>query len=839
MTPTSSVSEDVLARARELRLAGLADNSAGRPVRAARTLRAALKLLPPLADPADREVDAVRVACLLTLAMAELLTTGLDSATSRLAEARALAGDDPELVARCRCQRGIVLLRVGDFAKAAGELDVVVSEPHWFTVPERAAIMLNRAVISFELGRPAAAEPQYAAAVRLAAEAGDDRLLFMAEHNRGYARYLTGDLPGALAAMAAAEELEADVFRGPSLFALARVLGEAGLLDQAIETLDRAQTVCRPQVDRILRAEIARERAVLLRLTGEFDDAARAARAARAAFHRLGAPGPEAAAALIALDCDLSRGRRLPDVLAGALTNEALARELGDSDLVARSIAVAAEAAARLDRPEVARAALRRFPRDFHGLVVHLRHVYAAAVTDLAAGIRPRRRLAAAATDLASSQATSGSLDSRAARKVLSLRLAGLDLDLAVDRGPTDVLRTLERWSSMGLPVVRPPANARQADLTQRLRSLSQALRDEPNSPEAAARRTESARLQRELTKLGLAQRQQGTTAEALPELREALAGLIAADRDLLWLFPHDGGLWGVGVIAGRRRLSRLADLDRCLETARRLQADLRAAAYQPAGALRDAVATSLATGLDWLDEAVVRPWRLRSSGLVVIGTHAVSSLPWGRLPSLAGVPVTVARSATEWSGRRTTSPATSVEVLTGPGLRHADAEADQVVTAWPGARLVRDAGSSDLLSALAGAEVVHVAAHGQHQPASPLFSSLRMADGDVYAHELPTGEVRARHVVLSACELGSAQVRPGDEPLGLAHTLLAIGVNSVVAAVAPVPDDETAAVMAAYHRGLAGGMATDEALAAAAAGSAFVVLGSSWSSAVLPSVRQ
>jgi hypothetical protein len=461
--------------------------------------------------------------------------------------------------------------------------------------------------------------------------------------------------------------------------------------------------------------------------------------------------------------------------------------------------------------------------------VIHLRQVYAAAVTDIAAGRPPRRRLVAAAADLASSQATSGSLDSRAARKVLALRLAGLDLGLAVDRGPTDVLRTLERWNSMGLPVVHPPADPRQAELTQRLRVLSQALRDEPQAPDAAARRAESAHVQRQLTELGLAQRQQDTDTDALPDLREALDGLAAEDRDLLWLFPHAGGLWGVGVAGGRRRVTRLADLDRCLETSRRLQADLRAAAYQPVGALRDAIAASLTGGVDWLDNAVVRPWRLRSAGLVVIGTHAVSSVPWGRLPSLAGVPVTVARSITEWSARRTVSASPSVEVLTGPGLQHVDAEADQVASAWPESRLTREARSSDLISSLAGSVVVHVAAHGQHQPASPLFSSLRMADGDVYAHELPAGEVRARHVVLSACDVGTAQVRPGDEPLGLAHTLLAMGVTSVVAAVAPVPDDETATIMAAYHHELAAGLPTDEALARAGAGSAFIVLGSSW----------
>ena len=794
-------------------------------MRAASRLRRALGLLDGV--PASREATVLRVACMLTLAMSEIATSGFETAMQRLAEARELAGDDPELLARWRCQRGIVLLRAGDFAQAARELDAVVTDLQWFTARERAAILVNRGVINFELGRPAEAEPEYAAAAVLAAEIGDEQLLYMAEFNRGYGRYLTGDLPGALSGMAAAEAVDADVYRAKSLFALARVLGEAGLLDQALETLDRAQAASR-RGDRIMRAEIDRERAVLLRLTGEFTDAARAARRAGAVFRRLGASDHEAAAALIALDCDLSRGRRLPDVLVGASALEMLAREFGDTDLVARSIAVSAEAASRLGHPDVAREALRRSPRGLHGLVIHLRHVYAAAVTDLAAGHTPRRRLAAAAADLASSQATSGSLDSRSARKVLSLRLSALDIGLAVDNGPSDVLRTLERWAT-GLPAVRPPADPHQADLTQRLRSLSQALRDDPHVPEATARRSESARLQRELTALGLAQRQQVTAAAALPGVSEAVTNITAAGRDLLWLFPHDGGLWGVGVVGGRRRLARLADLDRCLETTRRLQADLRATAYQPAGPLRELIGSSLTSSLDWLDESVVRPWRLRSAGLVVIGTHAVSSVPWGRLPSLAGVPVTVARSATEWAARRTVSGSAEVSVLTGPGLRHAATEAGQVAAAWPGSHLVQDASAADLVSALAGSDVVHVAAHGQHQPASPLFSSLRMADGDVYAHELPSGAIRARHVVLSACDVGSAQVRPGDEPLGLAHTLLATGVTSVVAAVAPVPDDETAAVMAAYHRRLATGLPTDEALAEAAGGSAFVVLGSSW----------
>ena len=61
----------------------------------------------------------------------------------------------------------------------------------------------------------------------------------------------------------------------------------------------------------------------------------------------------------------------------------------------------------------------------------------------------------------------------------------------------------------------------------------------------------------------------------------------------------------------------------------------------------------------------------------------------------------------------------------------------------------------------------MHVAAHGTHQQESPLFSSLRVADGPLYAYELDAGDRPAPCVVLSACEAGLSTVRPGDEGLG------------------------------------------------------------------------
>jgi CHAT domain-containing protein len=108
------------------------------------------------------------------------------------------------------------------------------------------------------------------------------------------------------------------------------------------------------------------------------------------------------------------------------------------------------------------------------------------------------------------------------------------------------------------------------------------------------------------------------------------------------------------------------------------------------------------------------------------------------------------------------------------------------------------------------------VAAHGVHQPENPLFSSVRMADGPVFAHELDQTHQAPEHVVLSACEVGLATVRPGDEALGLASVLLHLGTRSVIAGVARVGDEVAEQTMAAYHRRLAGGADSAHALAEA-----------------------
>jgi CHAT domain-containing protein len=142
-----------------------------------------------------------------------------------------------------------------------------------------------------------------------------------------------------------------------------------------------------------------------------------------------------------------------------------------------------------------------------------------------------------------------------------------------------------------------------------------------------------------------------------------------------------------------------------------------------------------------------------------------------------------------------------------------------------------RAANREALAAAMTSAAVVHVAAHGQHQTENPLFSSLRLADGLLFAHEL--GET-APHVVLSACELGLATVRTGDEALGLTSVLLHLGTRSVISGVARVGDRSAAEAMVAYHRLLAAGSDTADALAQAVAATAeplpLLCFGTEWS---------
>jgi hypothetical protein len=259
-----------------------------------------------------------------------------------------------------------------------------------------------------------------------------------------------------------------------------------------------------------------------------------------------------------------------------------------------------------------------------------------------------------------------------------------------------------------------------------------------------------------------------------------------------------------------------------------------------PSG-IRAAVRSSLERSLARLDAVLLSP--VDTGGrLALVSTGALGQLPWASLPSLRGRPIVVAPSATKWLASTAAAAGGGLDVVAfaGPDLGRGDEEVSAVRAAWRSGRSLTGARAttSALTEAVASASVLHVAAHGVHQPENPLFSSLRMVDGPVFAHELDRHGRAPDHVILSACEVGLATIRPGDEPLGLASVLLQLGTRSVVAGVARVGDELAEQTMAAYHAKLVRGCDSSVALAEALAEvdadvtPPFVNFGAAWSPA-------
>ena len=143
--------------------------------------------------------------------------------------------------------------------------------------------------------------------------------------------------------------------------------------------------------------------------------------------------------------------------------------------------------------------------------------------------------------------------------------------------------------------------------------------------------------------------------------------------------------------------------------------------------------------------------------------------------------------------------------LVAGPRLRHAVREVDDLATLRPDATVLRgrSATAAAVLAALDGAALAHVACHGRFRSDAPLFSSLELADGPLTALDLQGMRRPPEVLVLSACDLALSERRPGDELLGVAAALLAMGTRTVVASVVPVHDAGARRLMTAFHREL------------------------------------
>jgi len=211
---------------------------------------------------------------------------------------------------------------------------------------------------------------------------------------------------------------------------------------------------------------------------------------------------------------------------------------------------------------------------------------------------------------------------------------------------------------------------------------------------------------------------------------------------------------------------------------------------------------------------------QLGDGPLVIVPPGRLNAVPWRLLPSLAGRAVSVAPSARAWCRASTAGPfgLDKTVLVSGPCLGAASAEV-RTLAAQYGQATVLAGGSATtarVLAAIDGAGLAHIAAHGTFRADSPMFSSLRLADGPMTVHDLERLRCAPFRLILPSCESGRLAPAGADELLGLASALLPLGTAGIVASVAQVNYRAAAPLMLALHRRLRSAGPSAGALAAA-----------------------
>jgi CHAT domain-containing protein len=92
------------------------------------------------------------------------------------------------------------------------------------------------------------------------------------------------------------------------------------------------------------------------------------------------------------------------------------------------------------------------------------------------------------------------------------------------------------------------------------------------------------------------------------------------------------------------------------------------------------------------------------------------------------------------------------------------------------------------------------------------------LADGPLMAYDLQRLTKAPQTVVLSACDVGRADIRSGDEHLGFTAALLHTGTPTVISSITRVADDTTARLMTGLHQAISTGITPALALVIAGA---------------------
>jgi tetratricopeptide (TPR) repeat protein len=821
-------------RAARLLAAGMAASDDGRPTAAVRQLRAGLRLVEGgPGGPGGPVLAQLRGRLLVSLAWAESERGRVEAGFGLLDEAEPLVPDDlrPALLA----QRALLLKRTGRYQQALRQFDRAVAGLSEQTNPlDLVKALNNRSLVHMDVGDLQQARTDLSRCGQIALRHGMPQYAAFSKVNLGCLDVIAGDLPSALRAFAAART-EYERLAPGRLAALAversRALVAAGLFAEADREL--AGAIERTGRQRLTHAgaDALHIRAEAALLAGR--PAAAAAWAGQARDRFLGRDNVRRAAVASLLELRAAHAGERDDPAAIAGRASRLAARLYRLGLpedarVAGLVGVRALLAA--GRPARARRLADRYGRPARTDRLDTRLLWRLAQAELATANGRRteahRQLTAGMTALHRYRTQFGCLDLQTGAAVHGQDLARAGLAMAVASGsPTAIYRCSERARAQALllPPVRPPDDPVAAAALEELRQAKYALRTaELAGRPAGGMRARIEALQRTVREHAWSTPGQPTAAgprvASLTAVKQELAGaaLVSYLRD----GPH---LKALVVVDGSATLVPLGAYQAAEEAVLRLRADLDASAGRAMPhRLAEAVAAATRRDAGILAAAVLGPLRriLGDRDLVVVPTGVLLTVPWSMLPGCAGRPVTVAPSATGWldARRRVRTPGRRVLLVAGPGNQRGDAEVTTIAALHPAATVLTGAAATPAatLLALAEADLAHLAAHGHHQAENALFSTLDLAGGAMLGYDLQRIGGTPGMVLLSSCDLGLTDVRPGDETLGMVTALLGAGSATVIASVARVADHTAMTVMTGYHRAIVAGRTPAAALAAA-----------------------
>ena len=682
-----------------------------------------------------------------------------------------------------------------------------------------------RAHVYLGLGLPGRAAADFARAEELLATKGQELEYAKARHNRGLAALSRGDLPEALTYFDEAGNRYDSLGETNPDLAIDRctALLTAGLAGEAAHETDVALGRLPPGGGIAYKtAELLFAAASAALAAGNPANARERAGQARRLFRTQGRARWEARAGLVLAQARYAAGERSASLFRYVERTAAdlEASRVGESlhaHLLAGRIALnrgmVADADQHLERAARSRRRKPPLPRSVAWL---------ARALQAEARANPRATAAACARGLDAleeHQMRLGATELRAYGTAHGAELATLAQRDALRRG--DVRRLLfwsERWRATALAAQSTPLRG-DKELTaelEALRSVSRLLRDSEtttsrrNALERERRRLEGAVQARTRRLPGRHERGEGqfNLDELFDELGPAtLIELVTVD-----------GILHVVVVADRRvRLHTVGSVPerevqlnrfvlRRLAHGRRQPGDEIGLKYRGA-ALEAALLGGAAAGLGDSPVVVIPPARFRA-------------VPWTLMPSLRDRVVTVAPSASAWLRARRMRPPSPrrVALVTGPGLATKGAEIEPLVSRYPGATLLGhgNATAGQVLTALDGAWLAHIAAHGTFRADNPMFSSILLDDGPLIVHDFERLGRAPYYLVLAGCDSGVAAPVGADELLGLVSSLMPLGAAGIVASVVPVNDIAVVPVMVALHEALQRGATLPEALLAA-----------------------